>query len=306
MNPLLLVLKGIAIGAANVIPGVSGGTMAFITGVYERIIRALSGFNNESIRFLKSGDFKGLWKQLDLGFLALIFGGAGVGIVGLGKILKPLFENYPQLTWAFFFGLILASIFFVGKMVKKWSPGTWVALLIGVAIAGGVAMLPPAEQSDNFFYLMLCGAVAMCSMILPGVSGSYVLLLMGNYQLVMLDVVPNFKIKMLIPVGLGAVAGLLLFARVLRWIFRDFHDIAVSLLTGFVAGSLVVIWPWKEEIITTFQLGDKVKDKVTGYQWFLPDWSAGSTWLGVALIAGGAGLVFGIEWLGKRLTKPQG
>ncbi|QQL44100.1 DUF368 domain-containing protein [Sulfuriroseicoccus oceanibius] len=306
MNPLLLILKGIAIGAANVIPGVSGGTMAFITGVYERIIRALSGFNNESVRLLKAGDIKGLAKQLDFGFLALIFGGAGVGIVGLGKILKPLFEHYPQLTWAFFFGLILASIYFVGKMVKKWSVGAAVALVIGIAIAGGVAMLPPAEQSDNFLYLMLCGAVAMCSMILPGVSGSYVLLLMGNYQLVMLDAVPNFRLKMLVPIGIGAVAGLLLFARVLRWIFRDFHDFAVSLLTGFVAGSLVVIWPWKNEIVTTFELGDKVKEKVTGYEWFLPDWSAGATWLGVGLIAAGAGLVFGIEWLGKNLTKRQG
>jgi len=255
------------------------------------------------MRMLKTRDFKGLADQLDLWFLALIFGGAGVGIVGLGKVLKPLFEHFPQPTWAFFFGLILASIFFVGKMVKNWSLGVMAALLVGMAIAGGVAMLPPAEQSDNFFYLMVCGAVAMCSMILPGVSGSYVLLLMGNYQLVMLDAVPNFRLKMLVPVGLGAVFGLLLFARVLRWVFRDFHDFAVALLTGFVAGSLVVIWPWKNEIVTTFELGGKVKEKVTGYEWFVPDWSAGSTWFGVGLIVAGAGLVFGIEWLGKKLMR---
>ena len=309
MNSLLLLLKGAAIGAANVIPGVSGGTMAFITGVYERLINALSGIDKELLTLIKRGDFKGVVEKMDLIFLMKVMLGVLLGVVSLGLILKPMFENYPKQTWGFFFGLILASIYFVGRLVTKWSPGTMVALVIGVAIAAGVSVLPPAQESTNFFYLMLCGAVAMCSMVLPGVSGSYVLLLMGNYQLIMLDVVHgvthgNFeKVSLLVPVMLGAVLGLLAFAKVLRWIFREFHNVAVALLTGFVAGSLVVIWPWKNEVIATLVVGEVTKDKVTGYEWFMPDMGLQANWGIIALMVAGAGLVFGIEWAGSKFSK---
>jgi len=309
MKSLLLVLKGAAIGAANVIPGVSGGTMAFITGVYERLIRALSCFDVEMLGMAKRREFRAVAQKLDLVFLIQIMIGVALGIVTLGLILKPMFENYPKQTWGFFFGLILASIYYVGRMVSRWSPGVIVALVIGMAIAGGVSVLPPAQENTNFFYLMLCGAVAMCSMVLPGVSGSYVLLLMGNYQLIMLEIVPGVlrgnleKIGLLVPIGLGAVIGLLAFAKLLRWIFREFHNVAVSLLTGFVAGSLVVIWPWKDEVIEVFRAGEREKEKVTGYDWYLPNMADGSTWTIIALIVAGAVLVFGIEWAGSKFSK---
>lgn len=309
MKSLLLVLKGAAIGAANVIPGVSGGTMAFITGVYERLIRALSSFDGEMLRMVKRRDFGALAQKMDLVFLMQIMVGVALGVVTLGLILKPMFENYPKQTWGFFFGLILASIYYVGRMVTRWSPGVIVALIIGMAIAGGISMLPPAQENTNFFYLMLCGAVAMCSMVLPGVSGSYVLLLMGNYQLIMLETVPGVlrgnleKIGLLVPIGLGAVIGLLAFAKLLRWIFREYHNVAVSLLTGFVAGSLVVIWPWKDEVVEVLRGGGKEKEKVTGYDWYLPDMADGSTWAIIALIVAGAVLVFGIEWAGSKFSK---
>lgn len=309
MKSLLLVMKGAAIGAANVIPGVSGGTIAFITGVYERLIQALSSFDGEMLGMMKRREFRALSQKLDLLFLIQIMVGVALGIKALGFILTPMFENYPKQTWGFFFGLILASIYYVGRMVTRWSPGVIVALVIGVAIAGGVSMLPPAQENTNFFYLMLCGAVAMCSMVLPGVSGSYVLLLMGNYQLIMLEVVPGVlrgdveKIGLLVPIGLGAVGGMLAFAKLLRWIFREFHNVAVSLLTGFVAGSLVVIWPWKDAITEVFRVGEKEKEKVTGYDWYLPDMGDGSTWAIIALIVAGAVLVFGIEWAGSKFSK---
>lgn len=309
MKSLLLVLKGAAIGAANVIPGVSGGTMAFITGVYERLIRALSSFDGEMLGMVKRWEFGALAEKLDLVFLIKIMVGAAIGIVTLGLILKPMFENYPEQTWGFFFGLILASIYYVGRMVTAWSPEVIVALAIGVAIAGGISLLPPAQENTNFFYLMLCGAVAMCSMVLPGVSGSYVLLLMGNYQLIMLEIVPGVlrgdvgKIGLLVPIGLGAVIGLLAFAKLLRWIFREFHNVAVSLLTGFVAGSLVVIWPWKDAVLEVFRVGGKEKEKVTGYNWYLPDMTDGSTWAIIGLIVLGAVIVFGIEWAGSKYSK---
>lgn len=305
----MLVIKGAAIGAANVIPGVSGGTMAFITGVYERLIQSLSSFDGEMLGMLKRREVRAFSQKIDLVFLIQIMVGVALGIVTLGLILKPMFENYPKQTWGFFFGLIFASIYYVGRMVTRWSPGVIIALVIGVAIAGGISMLPPAQENTNFFYLMLCGAVAMCSMILPGVSGSYVLLLMGNYQLIMLEIVPGVlrgnleKIGLLVPIGLGAVMGLLAFAKLLRWIFREFHNVAVSLLTGFVAGSLVVIWPWKDAVIEVFRVGEKEKEKVTGYDWYLPDMSDGSTWTIIALIVAGAVLVFGIEWAGSRFSK---
>lgn len=309
MKSLLLILKGAAIGAANVIPGVSGGTMAFITGIYERLIQALSSFDKEMLGMVKRREFGALALKMDLMFLIQIMVGVALGIVTLGLILAPMFDNYPKQTWGFFFGLIIASIYYVGRMVTRWSPGVIVALLIGMAIAGGISMLPPAQENTNFFYLMLCGAVAMCSMVLPGVSGSYVLLLMGNYQLIMLESVPGVlrgnleNIGLLVPVGLGAVMGLLAFAKILRWIFREFHNVAVSLLTGFVAGSLVVIWPWKDAVVEVLRGGGKEKEKVTGYDWYLPDMADGSTWVIIALIVAGAVLVFGIEWAGSRFSK---
>lgn len=297
-------LKGAAMGAANVIPGVSGGTVAFITGIYERLINAIKSVDGASLKLLLKGKFREFAKRIDFQFLFLIGLGVIASIVTLAEVLKYLFTNHSVHVWAFFFGLIFASIYFVGKKVKKWTAGCIVALVVGTAIAVAVSLLKPASENDSNLYLLLCGVVAMASMIIPGLSGSFVLLLLGNYQLIMIDSVSGLKsgsieaVKTLIPVGIGALLGVVLLSRLLSWVFRRFHDLAVSLLTGFVAGSLLIIWPWKNEIVTRFEIDGGWKEKVTGYDWFLPGISV-ELLIAVVFMALGVVLVWLMEKSGS-------
>lgn len=287
-------LKGAAMGAANVIPGVSGGTVAFITGIYERLIEALRSMDSEALRLVFRRRFGEFAERVDLRFLALLGIGVVASILTLASLLEYLFDRHEAFVWAFFFGLILASVYFVGRRVRRWSIGRWIAFACGAGIAIGVALLKPAEENASTTYLVLCGVVAMASMIVPGLSGSFVLLLMGNYRLIMIDSVNGLKsldpsvLAILVPVGIGAALGLVLLSRLLSWILRTHHDLAVALLSGFVAGSLLVIWPWKEARIERFDTGGEIKEKVVGYDWLLPDPTPAT---GLALLVMLAGVV---------------
>jgi putative membrane protein len=261
-----LFFKGVAMGAANVIPGVSGGTIALIAGVFERLINAIKSINGHALRLLFSGRFRELAGHVDLTFLVVLFAGVGSAIISLAKVLKFLFEFYPIHVWSFFLGLVLASIFFVGQTIKKWSFGTVVSLLAGTATAAAISVLTPASENSAFFYLVLCGAVGVCSMILPGLSGSFVLVLMGNYQLVMINAVSDFDMAVLLPVAVGVVVGLIAFSHFLSWVLRKFPDQTIAILTGFITGSLGILWPWKTAITRPF--GEKIK--TIGYAWHLP------------------------------------
>lgn len=261
--------KGAAMGAANVIPGVSGGTIALITGVFERLINAIKSFDLKAIKLLFSGQFKAFAKHIDLNFLVALFAGVGIAIISLAKLFKFLFENHPVYIWAFFFGLVMASIYFVGKTVKTWNISSIICLIAGTAIAVAISVLNPASENSSFIYLIVCGMVAMCSMILPGLSGSFVLILMGNYQLVMINAVSEFKLNILLPVALGAGVGLVAFSHFLSWLLKKYHNQTIALLTGFIAGSLGVLWPWKDEVTQTF--GEKVK--TIGYDYNLPNFT---------------------------------
>ena len=269
----MVFLKGAAMGAANVIPGVSGGTVAFITGIYERLITALKSFDVTAAKELLSGKFAVFAKRVDLMFLIWLGLGVVTSFLVLAKLLDYLFVHQKVFVWAFFFGLILASIFSVGREVRKWGASRILMLLIGTGIAVAIALLKPASENDSTVYLVLCGVAAMASMIIPGLSGSFVLLLMGNYFLV-LRAVNELDIATIFPVAIGAVVGLLALSHLLAWVFRTHHDIAVSLLTGFVAGSLLLIWPWKIEQTKSVAIGDEVKEVVIGYKWLAPDMSA--------------------------------
>jgi putative membrane protein len=303
-------LKGLAMGAANVIPGVSGGTVAFVSGIYERLISAIKSCDQEALRLLFKGRWRELAARIDFSFLAALGTGVAVGILTLAQLLKILFKVYPIGVWAFFFGLIVASIFFVGRRIKRWSPMVVVCLVLGIAIAVGISLLSPASQDERPWYLFLCGIAGMSSMIVPGISGSFVLLLMGNYQLIMIESISELAsgnlavLKTLVPVGLGAIVGLLALSHFLSWIFRAFHNEAVGLLTGFVAGSLLVIWPWKVPIMQTFTVGEKVKEKVIGYDWNLPDLSM-ATLCAVLLMIAGALLVLLLERAGAVKPEPS-
>lgn len=282
-------------GAANVIPGVSGGTVALVTGIYERLINALKSCNLGAAKHVLARDFKAAWEHVDGNFLAAILGGVAVSIVTLAKILEHLLENYEVWTMAFFFGLIAVSIFSVGRTVKNWGPVAIVALIIGAALAVGVAMLAPANENANAGYLFLCGVVAICSMILPGLSGSFVLIIMGNYALV-LGAIGRFDMAILLPMALGCGLGLLAFAHILGWVYEKYHDQTVALMTGFILGSLAIVWPWKDRLIEiVVREGKDNKEITTGYEWFLPSLSDSLTLTAIGLMLLGGLVIWAME-----------
>ena len=223
MKYLLILLKGMAMGAANVIPGVSGGTIALVTGIYERLIAAVGNFNLPALRLLLKGEFKEFAKKTDLVFLAVLLSGVGVAIVGLAGLLKHLLCNFEVPTLGFFFGLIFASVVLVAKQIGKWNAMAVVMLIVGLIIAVGISFLNPASSNSSFWYLVLCGIVAISSMVLPGLSGSYVLLLMGNYILIMSSI-STMDFDILLPVAFGSIVGLLLFVKVISFLLKNFKN----------------------------------------------------------------------------------
>lgn len=315
MNYIALFLKGVAMGAANVIPGVSGGTMAFVTGIYERLIKAIKSFDPEALKFLLKFDLKGFAKHTDLLWLGVLFAGVGASVITLAKLLEFLFCRYEILTLAFFFGLILASVYLVGKYIEKWNTQTVAGVIIGTAIAVSIGFLSPANANDGFIYVFICGMVAISSMILPGLSGSYVLLLMGNYLLI-LGAISNLEFKILIPFALGCGIGLVAFSNLVAWMFDKVRDLVMSLLTGFVFGSLYIIWPWKTTVFKENSAGEFIDKKgtilsadqlctegiVLSYERYLPGMEQNLI-PALGLILAGIGVVLLIEFLGR--DKPE-
>ncbi len=270
-----LIFKGIGMGAANVIPGVSGGTIALITGIFEKLINSIKSFDLKAVRLILKGDFKGFFNHINMGFLLSVFFGIFISILTLARILGYLFENYPVYIWAYFFGLILASVYFVGRRIEKADVWVVIIFLVGTIIAVLLSVLSPATENRHIYYLILCGVVAICSMILPGLSGSFVLILMGNYELIFIYAVNELDMRILIPVGAGAVVGLLAFSHILSWIFKQYRDQTISFLTGFILGSLSILWPWKNEVYQTNQLGEIFLKSggdpiIIGYEKYLP------------------------------------
>lgn len=244
----IVALKGAGMGAANVIPGVSGGTIALITGIFEELIDSIKSFDIEAIKILVKGDFKKFAKHVNLGFLASILLGVVISIISLAKVLDFLLTNYPIFVFAYFLGLIVASVYFVGKTVQKWNVSVVISFIVGTSIALLLTLLNQAPENESFFYLVFCGVMAICSMILPGLSGSFMLMLLGNYNLIVIEAVTNFRIDLLVPFILGAGLGLIAFSHVLSWIFKKFRDHTISTLTGFVLGAVPILWPWKRVV----------------------------------------------------------
>jgi putative membrane protein len=252
----IITLKGIAMGAADVVPGVSGGTIAFISGIYEELVGSINNINFSLFKTLRKDGFKSAWEQLNGNFLLALFAGIFISLFSLATIVSWLLENQPILLWSFFFGLVAASIFFVGKEIEKWNAATVIVLMLGAAIAYFITTLPPNENIHSLPYLFLSGAIAVCAMILPGISGAFILVLLGSYKTI-LDAVHERDLKIVATVGLGAIFGLLSFARILKWMFKHYKNLTLAVLTGFILGSLPKIWPWKR-ILETKTFGEKV------------------------------------------------
>lgn len=240
----VITLKGIAMGAADVVPGVSGGTIAFISGIYEELIKSINQVNFKAIKLLRKEGFGSMWKAVNGNFLFSLLLGIAISVITLAKIIRHLLETQPILIWSFFFGLVLASIFYVGKQITRWNFGSILLLLSGAFLAYFITTLTPQNANVSYPYLFLSGALAICAMILPGISGSYILLLLGVYKPV-LDAIHEKDFKILGVLMVGAVVGLLSFSRLLKWLFDHYQNLTLAALTGFIIGSLNKIWPWK-------------------------------------------------------------
>ncbi|WP_461629877.1 polyprenyl-phosphate transporter [Labilibaculum euxinus] len=246
---LLIAFKGMGMGAADVVPGVSGGTIAFITGIYEELINSIKSINGNAVKLLFQFKFKEFWQAVNGNFLLALIFGIFLSFLSLAKLIKYFLAEQPILIWSFFFGLIVASAIVIARKITQWKLRTIIAMLIGIGIAYMVTVVTPAETPTSYWFLFLSGALAICAMILPGISGAFILLLLGKYEYI-LNAISSFKLDVVAVVGAGAVIGLLSFSNLLSWLLKKYHNMTIGLLSGFMIGSLNKVWPWKNTIST--------------------------------------------------------
>lgn len=246
---LILALKGCAMGSADVVPGVSGGTIAFVSGIYGTLIDAIRSFDLVALRLLLRGRFAEFWHHVNGSFLLPVLCGIVVAVFSLARLMTWLLTNHPIEIWSYFFGLIIASALLVAKEVERWDAARIVALLVGIAFAWWITVATPAQTPETWWFVMLSGAIAICAMILPGISGAFILLLLGKYQYIM-QAVGDLNLPVIAVFAVGAAAGIILFSRLLSWLLKRWHDVTVALLMGFMVGSLNKVWPWKECVET--------------------------------------------------------
>ena len=293
----LLMLKGVGMGAADVVPGVSGGTIAFIVGIYDELVDSIKSINGKSLKLFFTGKWGAFWKAINGNFLISLLAGIGISVFSLAKIITWLLTDHPVMVWAFFFGLVLASTWFVGKDIKEWNKKTIPAFIIGVAVAYYITVATPAETPSNLFFIFLCGAIAICAMILPGISGSFILVLLGKYFFIM-EAVKTLDITVLLVFFVGAFIGITSFSRILSYALKHFRNITLAVLTGFMLGSLNKVWPWKETIETFTDNHGVVKPLVESN--ILPNQYAVEA---VVLMIVGFFLVYFLEKLSTRSAK---
>ena len=258
LDYLIIFLKGLAMGAADVVPGVSGGTIAFISGIYEELLETINSVNFNTLKILKNNGLNAMWKSINGNFLISLLFGIGISIISFAKLIKWSLENKPIMVWSFFFGLVLASVIYIAKQIKSWNALSVIALIIGAAIAYYITTLPPmVSSSSSGLFMFFAGALAICAMILPGISGGFILLLLGAYKPA-LDAIHDRDLKTILLLISGAIVGLLSFSRILKWLFDKYHNLTLAVLTGFVFGSLNKIWPWKK-IIESEMINGKLK-----------------------------------------------
>ncbi len=323
LNYIGIAVKGACMGAADVIPGVSGGTIAFIMGIYDRFVGAIASVNAEAVKLLFKGRFRDFWKHIDGNFLLSLILGIGVSVVGLAGLMQMLLEDFPIQTWAFFFGLIVASSIFILRGISgwKWKDGGFLAL--GVVLGVVICTLSPTRTPDALWFIFLSGAIAICAMILPGISGSFILLILGKYQYIMGSItalVGNIgalwgspeassalfweSLAVMAVFGVGAVVGILGFSKFLHWLLARWNKETLIVLAGFIIGSLVKVWPWSNtEAIVRSQFPEAAAlaeaAEIARYQSLIDP----QIWSAVIFAIVGFCLVSGIEIVGKFIAK---
>lgn len=238
-------------GAADVVPGVSGGTIAFITGIYEELLNSIKSIDKNAIQTLFRMQFGAFWKIINGNFLVAVLLGIATSIISLAKLVTTLLEEHPIHVWSFFFGLILISSPLVLREIKKWNLAAVFSLLFGIGISYALTILTPSQTPEGLWFIYLAGALAICAMILPGISGAFILLLLGKYEFI-INALIQFNFPVILVFGLGCITGLLFFSRILSWILKNYHTVTIALLAGFMLGSLNKVWPWKEVISYRF------------------------------------------------------
>ncbi len=253
LSYLFVTVKGICMGAADVIPGVSGGTIAFMTGIYEELVGSINSINTTAVKLLFTGKFRQFWRHINGNFLLSLVLGILVSILSLAKLMQYLLDYQPVQTWAFFFGLIVASSIFILKGVKAWKAKDFLMLVFGIVLGVTVCTLSPTETPDGLWFILICGAVAICAMILPGISGSFILLVLGKYKYMMsvlADIVSGkgdlMDFATVAVFVIGALAGIIAFSKFLHWLLQHYHRETLLVMAGFIIGSLVKVWPWSD------------------------------------------------------------
>jgi putative membrane protein len=248
-NSLLLYAKGLGMGAADIVPGVSGGTIALITGIYEELINSLRSFTPKNFKLIFSKGIKSFWKAINGNFLVAVVLGIGTSLVSLARVVLYMLHTHPVVTWSFFFGLIVISTISVLKTIRKITMPVFIGFGAGAVVAYLITVSAAVQTPNDFWFIFVCGAVVICAMILPGISGSFILLLMGKYEYI-LSALNGFKVAILAVFASGAIIGLLSFSHFLSWLLRKYRDVTVALLAGFMCGSLNKVWPWKVQVNT--------------------------------------------------------
>ncbi|WAJ39062.1 DUF368 domain-containing protein [Pseudomonas sp. GOM7] len=301
----LLYTKGIAMGAADVVPGVSGGTIAFISGIYDELLRSIASVP-EALFLLVRGRIREAWNKANATFLVVLLAGVLTSILSLARLITYLLEHHPVPVWSFFFGLILVSAYMVGRDIGRWNWSRVLSFLLGLGFAYWITVAAPVQWSDDPLTLFCAGAIAICAMILPGISGSFILLLLGLYATV-LGAVKSLDLAVLAVFAAGCLVGILSFARLLSWLLSRWRDLTLAFLTGLMLGSLNKVWPWKETL--SWRIDSKGEQVPLLQHNLLPtQFSAVSgqdaqLLLAIVLAIAGVALVLGLEWLARR--KPQ-
>lgn len=329
-DKLFLVLKGLAMGAANKVPGVSGGIVAFVGGFYEEFIYSLQKINLKAVKLLLNGRFKSFYRYVNGSFLTLLIFGMLVSYFSISKILDYFLERKELFVWAAFFGMILGSIYYISKDFKHWNKKTITAGLLGLLVGISISFLSPAKENDNLWFIFICGMISVSGMALPGLSGSFILILLGNYVLLLVDSVNALydtfaeiikgdfsfienserlnTLKILSIFTLGSAAGLVTLSHILSYVLKHYKHITTAVIIGFITGSLGVVWPWKRTIFKTDETGQVFLDSngkeiILNYERYSPNFGSPETWWAFFFMVLGVIILLGLEWYGEYRKK---
>lgn len=321
-----LFLKGLAMGAANKVPGVSGGTVSFVLSFYEELIYSFQKLNLKAIKLLINGRFKSFYQYVNGQFLLLIMGGSMFSYFSISLVLDYLLHQYELYVWSWFFGMIIGSVFYIYKDFGDWNLKNTLSFVIGISVGVGISFMTPAQENDNLWFVFLCGIIGVSGMTLPGLSGSFILILLGNYVLLLVDSVNglfaivtgmlsgDFEVlevqenrrylKIISVFTAGSAFGLVSFSHILGYVLKRWHQIVTAIIIGFIAGSLGIVWPWKHKVFAVknseFLVDGKGNKIIQNYERYFPDFSNSETWFAIFYIVIGIALILGIDYYDRR------